>query len=83
MQYFKDRDARRHLSEKRDSNPRPRPWQGRALPTELFSRIGSVAVGADGFEPPKAEPADLQSAPFGHSGIRPLALQDGLEPTTP
>ena len=23
---------------KRDSNPRPRPWQGRALPTELFSR---------------------------------------------
>ena len=25
------------LSEKRDSNPRPRPWQGRALPTELFS----------------------------------------------
>ena len=24
------------LSGKRDSNPRPRPWQGRALPTELF-----------------------------------------------
>ena len=24
-------------SEKRGSNPRPRPWQGRALPTELFS----------------------------------------------
>ena len=27
------------LSEKRGSNPRPRPWQGRALPTELFSRF--------------------------------------------
>ena len=27
-------------SEKRDSNPRPRPWQGRALPTELFSQCG-------------------------------------------
>ena len=26
------------MSEKRDSNPRPRPWQGRALPTELFSQ---------------------------------------------
>gem|GEM_PF-1495136 len=26
-------------SEKRDSNPRPRPWQGRALPTELFSPL--------------------------------------------
>ena len=27
------------LSEKRGSNPRPRPWQGRALPTELFSHV--------------------------------------------
>ena len=26
-------------SEKRDSNPRPQPWQGCALPTELFSRM--------------------------------------------
>ena len=26
-------------SERRDSNPRPRPWQGRALPTELLSRL--------------------------------------------
>ena len=24
-------------SERRDSNPRPRPWQGRALPAELLS----------------------------------------------
>ncbi len=29
------------LSEKRGSNPRPRPWQGRALPTELFSHSHS------------------------------------------
>ncbi len=29
-------------SEKRDSNPRPRPWQGRALPTELFSHINRL-----------------------------------------
>ena len=26
-------------------------------------------VGEGGFEPPKALPADLQSVPFGHSGI--------------
>ena len=26
-------------SGKRDSDPRPRPWQGRALPTELFPLI--------------------------------------------
>ena len=28
------------LSERRDSNSRPRPWQGRALPTELLSHFG-------------------------------------------
>ena len=27
------------LSDKRDSDPRPRPWQGRALPTELLSQL--------------------------------------------
>ena len=27
------------LSGKRDSDPRPRPWQGRALPTELFPPV--------------------------------------------
>ena len=26
------------MSGKRDSNPRPQPWQGCALPTELFSQ---------------------------------------------
>ena len=31
-------------SEKRDSNPRPRPWQGRALPTELFSHNFNVTA---------------------------------------
>ena len=29
-------------------------------------------MGEGGFEPPKALPADLQSVPFGHSGIRPI-----------
>jgi hypothetical protein len=35
-------------SGKRDSNPRPRPWQGRALPTELFplARPGPGALAA-------------------------------------
>ena len=31
-------------------------------------------VGEGGFEPPKALPADLQSVPFGHSGIPPYSL---------
>ena len=28
---------RREWSEKRESNPRPRAWEARTLPTELFS----------------------------------------------
>ena len=44
-------------------------------------------VGEGGFEPPKSETTDLQSAPFGHSGIPPnmkflLELVDGFEPPT-
>ncbi len=31
-------------------------------------------VVGEGFEPSKAVPADLQSAPFGHSGTPPLGL---------
>src|SRR5690606_8650256 len=34
-------------SGKRDSNSRPRPWQGRALPTELFPLGWCVAVKAN------------------------------------
>ena len=34
-------------------------------------KILSCLLGGGGFEPPKAVPTDLQSAPFGHSGIRP------------
>ena len=59
-------------SGKRDSNPRPRAWKARALPTELFPH--NKMVEREGFEPSKASPADLQSAPFGHSGTSPLLL---------
>ncbi len=31
-------------------------------------------VGEGGFEPPKSLTTDLQSAPFGHSGIPPYSL---------
>ena len=70
-------------SGRRGSNPRPSAWKTDALSTELLPHCLSwpqaeamrkqVIVGADGFEPPKAKPADLQSAPFGHSGTRPIA----------
>ena len=33
-------------------------------------------MGGEGFEPSKALPADLQSVPFGHSGIHPCYKWD-------
>ena len=69
-------------SGKRGSNPRPSAWKADALPSELFPPLNSkrlyssvppvyLLVGRGGFEPPKAEPSDLQSDPFGHSGTSP------------
>jgi hypothetical protein len=34
-----------------------------------------LAMGAEGFEPSKAEPSDLQSDPFDHFGTRPIYLR--------
>src|SRR6185503_3577869 len=49
----------RTWSGKRDSNPRPRPWQGRALPTELFPQSARTDEGeyAKGIRPSTAPPA--------------------------
>ncbi len=47
-----------------------------------------LVVGGGGFEPPKASPTDLQSAPFDRSGIPPFFScekkepMDGFEPPT-
>ena len=53
--------------------------------SKIISESDPLVVGADGFEPPKSSTADLQSAPFGHSGIRPKKSEPlvGFEPTTP
>jgi hypothetical protein len=54
--------------------PTPSAWKAEVLPLN-YTRL----VEGGGFEPPKAEPTDLQSAPFGRSGtppkksIRPVA----------
>ena len=56
----------KNWSGRRDSNSRPSPWQGDALPLSHFRLL---LVEGGGFEPPKAQLTDLQSAPFGHSGI--------------
>ena len=49
------------------------------------SAIPADVVGRDGFEPSKSVTADLQSAPFGHSGTYPYEIVElamGLEPAT-
>ena len=56
----------KNWSGRRDSNSRPSPWQGDALPLSHFRLL---LVEGGGFEPSKAQLTDLQSAPFGHSGI--------------
>ena len=40
----------------------------------FYQKHRADLVGEDGFEPSKALPADLQSVPFGHSGIPPYEL---------
>ena len=47
------------------------PFENTGLATASSYPSG---VGREGFEPPKAEPAILQTAPFGHLGTCPYQL---------
>jgi hypothetical protein len=58
------------LSGRPGSNRLPKAWKAFALPNELLPHA-IYFVGRGGFEPPKASPTDLQSAPFDRSGISP------------
>jgi hypothetical protein len=51
--------------------PTPSAWKAEVLPLNYTRLFTAFLVEGGGFEPPKAEPADLQSAPFGHSGTPP------------
>ena len=48
IQRFLLRVIRLNWSGKRDSNPRPRAWKARALPTELFPLSCHLYVGGEG-----------------------------------
>ena len=66
------------LSGRRGSNPRPSAWKADALSTELLPRnmiIVDLEWAKMDSNHRRHKPADLQSAPFGHSGIRPFSLQ--------
>ena len=69
-------------SGRRGSNPRPSAWKADALPTELLPQLSvtdthqrvqiTLFMWAEmDSNHRRRKPADLQSAPFGHSGICP------------
>ena len=64
-----------------DLNLRPSGYEPDELPT---APPRYEMVEGEGFEPSKSKTADLQSAPFGRSGIPPnkMELAIGIEPTT-
>ena len=45
-------------------------WKAEVLPLNYTREFTNMVEGG-GFEPPKAEPSDLQSDPFGRSGTPP------------
>ena len=52
--------------------PTQSAWKAGVLPLNYTRRSNSnLMVEGGGFEPPKVEPADLQSDPFGRSGTPP------------
>lgn len=57
--------------------PTPSAWKAEVLPLNYTRQSRSslsfinTTVEGEGFEPSKAEPADLQSAPFDRSGTPP------------
>ena len=64
------------LSGRRGSNPRPSAWKADALPSELLPQLSLWAKMDSNHR--RYKPADLQSAPFGLSGIRPKYLKDSF-----
>lgn len=79
------------LSGRRVSNPQPPAWKAGALPIELlpltlFYNATTIACGGDRrIRTSEAFATDLQSVPFGHSGISPFIKKEpkkGLEPPT-
>ncbi len=88
----------KNLERAKGIEPSRLAWKARALPLSYarlphtFGYVASNArrrrlgrprlVGREGFEPPKAMPTDLQSAPFDHLGISPLHNHQRTECST-
>ena len=64
------------MSGRRGSNPRPSAWKANALSTELLPQFRWAKMDSNHR---RRKPADLQSAPFGHSGTCPTIFQKRAE----
>ena len=73
-------ELHRHVSwsGRRGSNSRPSAWKADALSTELLPHCRLWAKMDSNHR--RYKPADLQSAPFGHSGIRPYFFLSSFRP---
>ena len=62
-----------HIGAKRNSRPQAADFHRKSIsPNKKSTLLGAFClVGEDGFEPSKSVTTDLQSAPFGRSGILP------------
>ena len=68
-------ELHRHVSGRRDSNPRPTAWKAVALPTELRPLISiKNKWGEQDSNLRRHKSTDLQSAPVGRFGIPPALI---------
>ena len=66
-------NSKKKKSGRRGSNPRPSAWKANALSTELLPQFLWAKMDSNHRS---RKTADLQSAPFGHSGICPFQNQE-------
>src|SRR5690625_3664908 len=70
-------------SGRRDSNPRPPPWQGDILPLNYFRKIFYLMVRVKGVEPPCPKTLDPKSSASANSATPAcLVSHGGFEPPT-
>ncbi len=74
-----EQQTRTNWSGKRDSNSRPRPWQGRALPTELFPLGDAHSIELRSFVNPLIQKSFIS---FQHPSSGAARRHEGIESST-
>ena len=65
-----------HKSDRRDSNPRPRPWQGRTPPTEPLSHIQNKCIYPQNHILNTSEPSAATAAPSDQIRLSPRPISN-------